>query len=117
MSTNPNIMPAPELKPPVSERGIIGWIYTNLFSSRFNTGLTVVFGVTLGLVAWFGLRWLILDADWTVIATLGGQMVIGQYNIEAACPWEELLLEAAGLFAAGDNAPGNGLGDNRRRAG
>ena len=86
MSTNPNIMPAPELKPPVSERGIIGWVYTNLFSSRFNTGLTVVFGVILGLVAWFGLRWLILEADWTVIATLGGQMVIGQYNIEAACP-------------------------------
>ena len=86
MSTNPNIMPAPELKPPVSERGIIGWVYTNLFSSRFNTGLTVVFGVILGLVAWFGLRWLILDADWTVIGTLGGQMVIGQYNIEAACP-------------------------------
>ncbi len=79
-------MPAPELKPPVSESGAIGWVYSNLFSSRFNTALTVLFGVTLGLVAWFGLRWLILDADWTVIATLGGQMVIGQYNIEAACP-------------------------------
>ncbi len=86
MSTNPNIMPAPELKPPVSERGIIGWVYSNLFSNRFNTALTVVFGVILGLVAWFGLRWLILEADWTVIGTLGGQMVIGQYNIEAACP-------------------------------
>ena len=45
-----------------------------------------MFGVFLGTVAWLGLSWLILDADWTVIATLGGQMVIGQYNIEAACP-------------------------------
>ena len=86
MSTNYDIMPAPELKPPVSERGIIGWVYSNLFSNRFNTALTVMFGVVLGAVAWFGLRWLILDADWTVIGTLGGQMVIGQYNIEAACP-------------------------------
>ena len=86
MSTNFDILPAPELKPPVSERGIIGWLHSNLFSNRFNTALTVVFGVFLGTVAWFGLRWLILDADWTVIATLGGQMVIGQYNIEAACP-------------------------------
>ncbi len=86
MSTNFDTLPAPELKPPVSERGVIGWIYTNLFSNRFNTTLTVVFGVILGAVAWFGLKWLILDADWTVIGTLGGQMVIGQYNIEAACP-------------------------------
>ncbi len=86
MSTNFDILPAPDLKPPVSERGAIGWIYTNLFSNRFNTTLTVVFGVILGAVAWFGLKWMILDADWTVIGTLGGQMVIGQYNIEAACP-------------------------------
>ena len=86
MSTNYDILPAPELKPPVSERGIIGWLHSNLFSNRFNTALTIVFGVFLGTVAWLGLRWLILDADWTVIATLGGQMVIGQYNIEAACP-------------------------------
>ena len=86
MSTNYDIMPAPELKPPVSERGIIGWLHSNLFSNRFNTALTIVFGVFLGTVAWLGLSWLILDADWTVIATLGGQMVIGQYNIEAACP-------------------------------
>ena len=86
MSTNFDILPATELKPPVSERGIIGWVYTNLFSNRFNTTLTVVFGVILGAAAWFGLKWLIVDADWTVIGTLGGQMVIGQYNIEAACP-------------------------------
>ena len=26
------------------------------------------------------------SADWTVIGVLGGQMIIGQYNIEAACP-------------------------------
>ncbi len=86
MSTNFDILPATELKPPVSERGIIGWVYSNLFSNRFNTTLTVVFGVILGAAAWFGLKWLIVDADWTVIGTLGGQMVIGQYNIEAACP-------------------------------
>ena len=34
----------------------------------------------------YGLRWIIADADWTVIGVLGGQMVIGQFNTESACP-------------------------------
>ena len=117
MTTKSDIMPAPELKPPASEIGVTGWIYANLFSSRFNTTLTVVSGLFLGALAWFGIGWLVFDADWTVISTLGGQMVMGQYNTEAACPGEELLLEAAGRAAAGDDAPGHGLGPGRRRPG
>ncbi len=109
-------MPAPELKPPASEIGVTGWIYANLFSSRFNTTLTVVSGLFLGALAWFGIGWLVFDADWTVISTLGGQMVMGQYNTEAACPgkncfWrpQAALLLVTMLLGMGWALAGGGL--------
>ncbi len=40
----------------------------------------------IGLALWFGLRWVIFNADWTVIASLGGRMIIGQFNTQDACP-------------------------------
>ena len=49
----------PDLPPPVSTAGIVGWLRANLFSSVFSTALTVV---TLGLL------WLLLTAiaDWMI---------------------------------------------------
>ena len=72
--------------PPRSETGLVGWLRANLFSSWFNTVLTVVVGAVAGWALWFGLRWLFVDADFTVIKTLGGLLIIGQYNTEQACP-------------------------------
>ena len=74
------------LPPPRSEVGIIGWVRENLFSSWFNVILTTSSGVIIVLALVYGLRWIIADADWTVIGVLGGQMVIGQFNTESACP-------------------------------
>ena len=74
------------LPPPRSEVGIIGWLRENLFSSWFNVILTTSSGVIIVLALVYGLRWIIADADWTVIGVLGGQMVIGQFNTESACP-------------------------------
>ena len=74
------------LTPPLSERGAVGWAHANLFSTWHNTALTLVSGTVLLLAVLFGLRWIVLEADWTVISTLGGLLVIGQYNSEAACP-------------------------------
>lgn len=75
-----------QLPPPRSETGLVGWLRVNLFSSWFNTVLTVVVVVVAGWALWYGLRWLAVDADFTVIKTLGGLLVIGQYNTEQACP-------------------------------
>ena len=75
-----------QLPPPRSETGVVGWLRANLFSSWFNTALTVVVGAAAGWVLWYGLRWLAVDADFTVIKTLGGLLIIGQYNTEQACP-------------------------------
>ena len=85
MSANSELMAAPVL-PPRSEMGVVGWMHANLFNAWYNSALTVIASVALALALWFGLGWILLDADWTVVPTLGGRIVIGQYNIEAACP-------------------------------
>ena len=78
--------PAQEIPPPRTETGVIGWVYANLFNSRHNAILTVVVGILALAGLWFGLRWIIFDADWSVIATIGGRFVIGNYNTDHACP-------------------------------
>ena len=78
--------PAQDLPPPRTETGVIGWVYANLFNSRHNAILTVVVGILALAGLWFGLRWIIFDADWSVIATIGGRFVIGNYNTDHACP-------------------------------
>ncbi len=68
---------------------MIGWLHANLFSNKFNTVLTISVGIILGSATWFGLKWLLLESDWTVIPTLGGRFIIGTYNTEAACPGQD----------------------------
>jgi len=86
MSTHSEPMVAAILPPPRSETGVAGWMRANLFSAWYNSAITVMASIILALALWFGLGWILLDADWRVIATLGGRILIGQYNIEAACP-------------------------------
>jgi general L-amino acid transport system permease protein len=57
--------PIPALPPPTRMTGPIGWLRANLFSSVFNTCLTVV---AVLLIAWLVppmIRFLIIDAVWT----------------------------------------------------
>ena len=74
------------LPPPRMERGVVGWVHANLFGTMFSGALTVASSLVIVAAAIFGIKWILLDADWSVIATLGGQMIMGQYNTEAACP-------------------------------
>ena len=74
------------LPPPRTEVGVLGWMRQNLFSSWFNSILTLITSAVTILALVYGLRWVVAGADWTVIGELGGQMVIGQYNTAAACP-------------------------------
>lgn len=71
--------------PPRSEVGVIGWLHANLFSSWFNSVLTVVSGVALVLALWFGFKWIFFSAEWTLISELGGRFLLGRYNTVAAC--------------------------------
>jgi len=74
------------LPPPRSETGLVGWLRANLFSSWFNSVLTVAVGAFAVWALWFALRWLLVDADFTVVSTLGGLLLIGQYNTDLSCP-------------------------------
>ena len=82
-----NAPPAPDhMPPPRTEVGVIGWMSKNLFSSRFNVVLTLVSGAGIALALVYGLVWVFRDAEWGVIAQLGGRFIIGQYNTDLACP-------------------------------
>ena len=76
----------PDMPPPRSETGAMGWMRANLFSTWYNSLLTAVLVILIVTAVWFGGKWTVTDADWSVIGVLGGQMVIGQYNIESSCP-------------------------------
>ena len=86
MATVPQSSAGERLPPPRTEVGVIGWVRQNLFSSWFSTVLTLVASTVTVVVLFYGLRWVIAGAEWTVIGVLGGQMAIGQYNTEASCP-------------------------------
>ena len=78
--------PTGALPPPRLSVGVPGWIRANLFSSWHNGLLTIVAGAAVVLGLWYGLGWVFVDADWTVISKLGGRLAIGQYNTSSACP-------------------------------
>ena len=86
MATNSQTAPAPILPPPRSEVGVFGWMRANLFDSRFSGALTIVSAFVLLVGGWFGLRWVFLDADWGVLAEIGGLFVLGPYNTDQSCP-------------------------------
>ena len=102
--------------PPRSETGVVGWLRTNLFSTWYNSALTLIVGVIAVLALFFGLRWVFVQANWLVISTLGGQLFIGQYNIEAACPGQNCfwrpqasLLLVTVLFGMAWGVAGGGI--------
>ena len=73
-------------RPPRMSVGAVGWMRANLFGNWSDGLLTVICGVVLALGLWFGLKWIFVTADWSVIAQLGGRFIIGQFNTVAACP-------------------------------
>jgi general L-amino acid transport system permease protein len=52
----------PDLPPPAGTIGVLGWLRTNLFSTIFNTLLTVVFAVLLAGLVVVVIDWFFLDA-------------------------------------------------------
>ena len=115
MATERHTPPA-SLPPPRTEVGLVGWVHANLFSSRQNSLLTFGSAVVLLLALWFGLRWIFLSADWTIISRIGGFFFIGQYNTDAACPgndcfWrpQAALLMVTALLGMAWTATGGGV--------
>ena len=104
------------MPPPRSDRGVAGWVRANLFSTWYNAALTVVLGAVLTVSLWNGIGWALFKADWTVIAVLGGKILIGRYNTEAACPGQNCfwrpqasLLMVTALLGMAWGVAGGGL--------
>ena len=116
MASNTEIEIARPLPPPRPSKGMVAWARANLFSEWYNSAFTVFSVVIIGIVLFFGLRWVIFSADWSVIRTLGGLMAIGPYNTVAACPdqncfWrpQASLLLVTVLLGMGWGIAGGGL--------
>jgi general L-amino acid transport system permease protein len=57
--------PTPDLKPPSTSVGVLGWLRKNLFSSIANSILTIAGLVILYLIIPPVVKWLFVNADWT----------------------------------------------------
>ena len=75
-----NAMPPPP--PPASTVGYVGWLRKNLFSSWFNSILTVVLALALAWLAVNVVGWLIFTADWEVITSRVPLYLVGLYPAE-----------------------------------
>ncbi|OGO25156.1 MAG: amino acid ABC transporter permease [Chloroflexi bacterium RBG_16_52_11] len=78
-----NITPLANPLPPPTERySLLGWMHKNLFSSWYNTLLTII---TLGLIYAIlkpMLNWFLIQADWEVIQVNIRLLMVGQYPQE-----------------------------------
>ncbi len=54
----------PDLPPPITEVGVIGWLRQNLFSNWWNTGLTFLGLYLIYLIFVPLIQWAVIDADW-----------------------------------------------------
>jgi general L-amino acid transport system permease protein len=55
---------AEQLKPPITRIGVIGWLRANLFSSVFNSVLTIVTLYFLWKIVPAFIRWAFIDSSW-----------------------------------------------------
>ncbi len=71
-------------KPPVTAVGPLGWLRSNLFSSWFNTSLTLVALILIYAVARAVIPWALYEANWRVIPANITVLTWGRYpNKEA----------------------------------
>jgi general L-amino acid transport system permease protein len=69
------------------------WVRENLFNSRFNSALTVVFGALLAWAAYRALRFVFVTAEWDIVRRNLTLLMVGRF------PRDELWRPVASLFA------------------
>ena len=68
--------------PVVQKLGPVAWSQKHLFNSWFNSLLTVLLTVVLGLAAFGILKWIFGGTDWSVVSANFGQFMSGLYKPE-----------------------------------
>ncbi len=69
----------PEVKPPATEVGVLGWLHHNLFYSKTSGLITIVLGAVLAVVLVGLARWVLFGAQWAVITDNMRLFLVGQY--------------------------------------
>jgi len=72
------------LKPPPAEVGLLGWLRKNLFSTWYNTLLTLLSAAFIYIVLHGIIDWSVRDARWEVVTTNFKVFMIGRYPTEEA---------------------------------
>jgi general L-amino acid transport system permease protein len=88
-------------RPPVAHASRLRWIRTNLFSTWYNSGLTVAFALLLGFVAYRGLRFVFVTGRWEIIRRNLTLLLIGLFpRDESWRVWAALFLVTTGVALA-----------------
>lgn len=90
--------PSPAQKPPVSETGIIGWLRTNLFSSIFNSILTLLSLVLLYYMITGLYEWIVYEAFWEPVWVNRKLLAVGTFPQGQLWQPAALLMVVSVLF-------------------
>ena len=96
-------MTGEHLAPPITSVGPVGWLRRNLFSTWYNSLLTVLVGAALVALLIQVVQWALAEARWGVVAANLRLFLIGLYPIDEA--WRvglslAIFSSLAGLSAA-----------------
>lgn len=94
---------APEPVPPDRRLTPRQWLRVNLFSTPFNTLLTVVFSVITGWIVYQLARWVLVSADWQIVRVNLRLFMVGRFPKDQLWRlWTSLYILALAIgFAVG----------------
>lgn len=95
--------PAPEEPPPEVHLTPREWVKENLFGTWYDTLLTVVFGLAIGISVFFGLRFVFITARWEIIRVGLTSLMVGLFpRAELWRVWVALFVVVLSIgFAVG----------------
>jgi general L-amino acid transport system permease protein len=91
--------PSPAQKPPTTETGIIGWLRTNLFSSIFNSILTILSLVLIYYVVTGLVGWIFFEAFWQPVWVNRKLLAVGTYPMSQL--WQPAVILSVISFLFG----------------
>ncbi|OZM56710.1 amino acid ABC transporter permease [Lottiidibacillus patelloidae] len=68
--------------PPKTAVGFIGWMKQNLFSSWFNTILTIISAMLVYYIATGSIKWIFFEAEWRVVTENFRVLMVGRYPVD-----------------------------------
>lgn len=91
--------PVADQRPTRDDLSPAEWVRENLFSSRLNTGLTIIFGAFLALVTFRALRFVLVSGRWEIVEVNLTNLMVGRFPRDQLFrPWIAIYIA---VFIAG----------------